>query len=89
MNDIVCPRCGAVNEYNTTKSGPHTRADCSRCGKYIKFIPKADVLTAIHTDGTMKQIEYEFQLWLEQCNECGLKRDQILSIINKKIKIEK
>lgn len=39
---IEC-RCGGT-EYDLKRSGAHIRADCSECGKFIKFVPqKVDV----------------------------------------------
>lgn len=42
MEDITCNHCGLVNDYTTTPSGPHLKATCNGCGKYIKFITKQD-----------------------------------------------
>jgi hypothetical protein len=36
--DVVCNRCGCVNEYYTEKSGPHIKATCIHCDRYIKFL---------------------------------------------------
>lgn len=38
VEEIVCHNCGAVNDYHTEKSGPHIKAVCNGCDKYIKFI---------------------------------------------------
>jgi hypothetical protein len=40
MVQLTCPHCGAVNDYTTSLSGPHLRADCNQCKRYIKFLPQ-------------------------------------------------
>ncbi|WP_077920468.1 hypothetical protein [Spirosoma sp. 209] len=37
---VQCPKCGAVDDYRTSNSGPHIRADCNSCGSFIKFLPQ-------------------------------------------------
>lgn len=39
-NNIVCRRCGLINDYYTLTSGPHLKAMCNGCDRYIKFISK-------------------------------------------------
>jgi len=39
MEDVTCRRCGSINNYSTSTSGKHLRADCKKCGEYIKFLP--------------------------------------------------
>lgn len=41
MEDIKCNRCGSVNDYYTQISGPHIKAICKNCNRYIKFITKS------------------------------------------------
>ena len=36
--EVVCVRCGTVNEYDVSRSGDHIKATCQNCGKYIKFL---------------------------------------------------
>jgi len=38
---LHCQKCGHVGEPVVVPSGPHLRANCSACGSYIKFLPKA------------------------------------------------
>lgn len=38
MEDVVCVRCSTINEYHTEVSGPHVKAICDNCGRYIKFL---------------------------------------------------
>jgi len=37
---LKCEQCGQTTSPVLTKSGPHTRADCGYCGRYIKFVGK-------------------------------------------------
>lgn len=41
MVDVVCKNCGLVNDYTTTEAGPHIKAVCNGCDKYIKMLPQA------------------------------------------------
>ena len=38
--ELTCPRCGYKKDPKITIAGPHYKASCSRCGCYIKFVPK-------------------------------------------------
>lgn len=40
MENITCLRCGTANEFYIEESGPHTKAICNHCNRYIKFIQK-------------------------------------------------
>ena len=42
MEDIVCEKCGLINEYTTKKNKMHLAAYCSGCGSYIKFMPQGE-----------------------------------------------
>lgn len=44
-NDIVCKKCGLVNDYIVKEQGPHKTAFCTSCDKYIKHLPTSDGLT--------------------------------------------
>lgn len=41
---MICRKCGS-EEYTTEKKGLHLRANCAKCGSYIKFIaqPLGDI----------------------------------------------
>lgn len=42
---LTCRRCGTVTRApRLSPSGPHRRADCPRCGRYVKFVPRGEVL---------------------------------------------
>lgn len=38
MESISCLRCGSVDDYRVEISGPHHKAICNGCDRYIKFI---------------------------------------------------
>ena len=38
MEKVTCLRCKSTDEYTVTVSGPHLKATCKKCGKYIKFL---------------------------------------------------
>lgn len=40
MRDVVCQRCNTTNEFYVVNSGPHLKAICNHCNRYIKFIPQ-------------------------------------------------
>lgn len=42
MKDVVCQRCGSVNDYRTEQSGPHIKAICRSCDRYIKFLKQSE-----------------------------------------------
>lgn len=35
---MVCQRCGLIDDFYTVPSGPHIKAMCNGCGRYIKFV---------------------------------------------------
>lgn len=41
--DVVCMRCGTINDFRTEKSGPHIKAICNGCDKYIKFLKQTPI----------------------------------------------
>lgn len=46
---VICQRCGSVDDYRTVVSGPHIKAICNGCDRYIKFISRADLRPQGHT----------------------------------------
>ena len=48
MEPITCPRCGSQDDYSTTPSGPHLKATCNQCGRYIKFLPQDNGPAMLH-----------------------------------------
>ena len=41
MNQLLCKFCGP-NEPIFKQNGPHTQANCSLCGAFIKFVPQGN-----------------------------------------------
>ena len=39
---LHCYRCKKSVKVKLSRSGPHQRADCASCGRFIKFIGKQD-----------------------------------------------
>lgn len=39
MKDIICLKCGSVNEYYTLQKNIHLTAFCSVCKSYIQHLP--------------------------------------------------
>lgn len=39
MQDLICKKCGSVNDYEIRESSLHNTAYCL-CGNYIKHVPK-------------------------------------------------
>ncbi len=42
MPDIICKKCGEVNNYRTELKSNNQVAYCNGCGAYIKNIPYAE-----------------------------------------------
>lgn len=38
-----CPYCNNATEFNLKQNGPHMSLYCSRCGRWIKHMPKSKV----------------------------------------------
>jgi uncharacterized protein (DUF3820 family) len=70
MADVVCNRCGLVNDYTTREAGPHVSAVCNGCDRFIKHIPqdkpfllpfgkyKGTPLTDMVTDDQVKYLHW-------------------------------
>ena len=39
MEDIVCRKCGTINEYRVERKANNDVATCTACGSFIKNIP--------------------------------------------------
>lgn len=81
MEDIICLRCDSTNDYRVEQSGPHKKAVCNKCNRYIKFIPQSDK-TLLHFGKykgreivTMRSDdELAYLYWLQKTNiKRGLK----------------
>lgn len=42
MQDIICNKCGSVNDYRVNVTDLHHTAYCNGCDNYIKHLPKPD-----------------------------------------------
>ena len=40
MSEIICKKCGSIDDYSTTQRGIHRTAFCNVCGAYIKNLPQ-------------------------------------------------
>ena len=64
---LECKKCGIVSDdYTITESGMHLRADCSKCGQYIKYLSKEDKYC------TKEQEEEVFEKTKGRCGYCGI-----------------
>lgn len=45
--EVVCKKCGTINEYRSVPNGPHLSAWCTACGEFIKHLQK-DVNPMFH-----------------------------------------
>lgn len=70
--DIVCQRCGSVNDYRAVNSGPHIKAICNGCDRYIKFIPKneVDFCPKCGEVNSLKTEEYGSFHTITKCSNC-------------------
>lgn len=39
MENIVCKKCGSINDFQKVQAGKHLKAICNGCDSYIKFLP--------------------------------------------------
>lgn len=42
MADIICTKCGSVNDYRTERKANNDVAYCNGCDAYIKNIPRSE-----------------------------------------------
>ncbi len=38
QSSVICQRCGLIDDYRTVPAGPHIKAICNGCNRYIKFV---------------------------------------------------
>lgn len=58
-NDVTCPRCRTTNDFYVVESGPHLKAMCNHCDKYIKFVPKGFMKYIDVESSTIEEIGYD------------------------------
>lgn len=76
MEEVICKKCGVVNEYKTEKRGNHLTAFCSACGAYIKHIP--------HVEPAMFFSKKYPNMKISECEDL-----QYLKFVHDKIKLSK
>jgi hypothetical protein len=72
MEDVICPRCGGVNDYRTEKVERHLKAVCNNCKIYIKFLPQEQTKPTIffgkykgrHIETMTAEEEVSYLKWL-------------------------
>jgi hypothetical protein len=37
-NELICKKCGSIDDYEIRNAGPHHTAYCNGCGAYIKHV---------------------------------------------------
>ena len=68
---LYCPTCIKYNKISTSFAGPHIKAECTVCGRYIKFLNSSERLMVegeednfdsdkIEADRYWKQREIEY-----------------------------
>lgn len=80
---VKCQRCDTVNEFYVVESGPHLKAICNHCDRYIKFIPRETVSTT--RDPTRETIKTPS----EGSNPAPKKMANIISVRIDVMKIDK
>lgn len=68
--EIQCNGCKSY-EYTTIKSGIHLRANCAKCGKYIKNLPQNNAIEKIpfgkFKDTLISEItDLKYLVWIVQ-----------------------
>jgi hypothetical protein len=70
--EVICKRCGLVDDYRTEVAGPHIKAICNGCGRYIKFLSQGKQLTALpfgkykgrEIESMTQQQEVQYLYWI-------------------------
>lgn len=86
MNDIICKKCGSVNDFQQKQSGPHLTAWCNGCGAYIKHLPQQNKPTLYFGKYKGREIssmnseeELRYLKWLSEQDIKQNLKDNILS----------
>jgi len=73
MRALLCGHCGFKEIPSVIQKGPHYKAICSNCGKYIKFLKKSQVDQSVKIEIDEFKEPNEIQL-----NEIIFKLDLII-----------
>lgn len=72
-SEIVCKKCGSVNNYRIEPRGIHRTACCNLCNSYIKHLPQGKPITLFFgkykertIDSMVNKDEIEYLKWLSQ-----------------------
>lgn len=86
--DVICKNCGSINDYHTEISGPHLKAVCNGCDKYIQFLaqgftPETIMFYGKYKGRALKNIPHQYFVWLyENTKVAGSLRIYIESNLN-------
>ena len=58
---MKCNSCGHEGMPNLEETGPHTKALCSRCGKYIKMVSKDELIQLINKRLKVWTAQYRYK----------------------------
>jgi hypothetical protein len=71
--DIICQKCGSVNDYTERQAGPHLSAYCNGCGNYLKHLPQGKPIILYfgkYKDRELSSMtsdeEVRYLIWLSQ-----------------------
>lgn len=72
MTSHIKCKCGSTS-YHTEKSGPHLKAICNDCNKYIQFIPQGvtdetRMFYGKYKDRQLKDIPADYWVWMYENN---------------------
>ena len=59
MEELVCKKCGLVNEYTVKPNGKHIEARCGGCNAHIKFLKQNKTTFAKLPSGRMSYQEFK------------------------------
>lgn len=54
---LECPQCG-FGQPRVYVRGPHLRADCASCGRYLKFVPQTEEWLNMATGAIEPQLPF-------------------------------
>ena len=60
---LPCPHCDLSVAPVLSMSGPHLRADCARCGLYLKFVPRTQAWLELFAQQEQNRVEAQGSLF--------------------------